>query len=40
MQRGGWYVLPASAELAFRKDTTGMWEELVQKSPRTVLHWR
>ena len=32
MQRDGWYVLPASAELAFRKNTTGMWEELVRKA--------
>jgi putative transcriptional regulator len=32
MQRDGWYVLPASAELAFRKDTTGMWEEMVRKA--------
>jgi len=32
MQRGGWYVLPASAELAFRKDTAGMWEEMVRKA--------
>jgi putative transcriptional regulator len=32
MQRDGWYVLPASAELAFRKDTAGMWDELVRKA--------
>jgi putative transcriptional regulator len=32
MQRGGWYVLPANAELAFRKDTTGLWEEMVRKA--------
>jgi len=32
MQRGGWYVLPASAALAFRKDTAGMWQELVRKA--------
>ena len=32
MQRDGWYVLPANAELAFRKDTAGMWEELVRKA--------
>jgi putative transcriptional regulator len=32
IQRDGWYVLPASAELAFRKDTTGLWEELVRKA--------
>jgi len=32
MQRNGWYVLPANAELAFRKDTGGMWEELARKA--------
>jgi putative transcriptional regulator len=32
MQRDGWYVLPASAELAFRKDTAGLWEEMVRKA--------
>jgi putative transcriptional regulator len=32
LARDGWYVLPASAELLFRSDTTGMWEELVRKA--------
>ena len=32
MQRDGWYMLPASAELLFRADTAGMWEELVRKA--------
>lgn len=32
MQRDGWYVLPANAELAFRNNTSGMWEELVRKA--------
>jgi putative transcriptional regulator len=32
MQRGGWYVLPASEALVFRKDTGGMWQELVRKA--------
>jgi putative transcriptional regulator len=26
-----WYVLPAREELLFRKDTSGMWRELVEK---------
>jgi putative transcriptional regulator len=30
--RDGWYVLPASAELLFRNNTAGMWEELVRKA--------
>ena len=32
MQRDGWYVLPASADLVFRSDTAGMWDELVRKA--------
>lgn len=32
MQRDGWYVLAASADVLFRKDTAGMWEELVRKA--------
>jgi putative transcriptional regulator len=30
--RDSWYVLPASEELVFRKDTAGMWRELVGKA--------
>jgi putative transcriptional regulator len=32
LARDGWYVRSASAELVFRKDTTGMWDELVRKA--------
>jgi putative transcriptional regulator len=32
MQREGWYLLPANTELLFRKDTAGMWQELVRKA--------
>ena len=32
MDRDGWYVLPATAEIAFRTDTSGLWEELVRKA--------
>jgi len=32
LARDGWYVMPASAELLFRKDTSGMWDELVRKA--------
>ena len=32
MQRDGWYILPASEALVFRKDTAGMWDELVKKA--------
>ena len=32
LARDDWFVLPASAELIFRKDTGGMWEELVRKA--------
>ena len=30
--REGWFVLPASAEVLFRDNTAGMWEELVRKA--------
>jgi putative transcriptional regulator len=32
LARDGWFVLPARPELVFRKDTSGMWEELVRKA--------
>jgi putative transcriptional regulator len=28
----GWYVLPATEELLFRSDTSGMWRELLEKA--------
>jgi putative AlgH/UPF0301 family transcriptional regulator len=39
MQTGSWYVVRATEELIFRKDTTGMWSELVERArgARTVL---
>jgi putative transcriptional regulator len=39
LQRDGWYLLPASTQLVFRKDTAGMWQELVRKARgRVALH--
>ena len=32
LARDDWFVLPASAALIFRSDTSGMWEELVRKA--------
>jgi putative transcriptional regulator len=32
MQRDSWYVLPATEELVFRRDTSGMWRELLEKA--------
>ena len=32
LARDGWFVLPARAELLFRRDTRGMWDELVRKA--------
>jgi putative transcriptional regulator len=32
LAREDWFVLPASAGLLFRDDTSGMWEELVRKA--------
>jgi putative transcriptional regulator len=32
LARDDWFVLPANAELVFRSDARGMWEELVRKA--------
>lgn len=32
MQSGSWYVLRATEDVIFRKDTTGMWSELVERA--------
>lgn len=32
--RDGWYVLPADAETVFRKETEGLWEELIRRATR------
>ena len=32
MASGSWYVLRATEDLVFRKDTTGMWNELVERA--------
>lgn len=32
IRRDGWYVLAANEELVFRKDTAGMWRELVARA--------
>ena len=32
LARESWFVLPASAEILFRTDTTEMWKELVRKA--------
>ena len=32
--RDGWHVLPADAATIFRRDTEGMWEELVRKASK------
>lgn len=34
--RDGWFVLPADAEIAFRRDSAGLWDELVRKARRRV----
>jgi putative transcriptional regulator len=34
LAREDWYVLPADAASLFRKDTEGLWEELVRKATR------
>ena len=35
IERDGWFVLTAREELLFRKDTAGMWRELVDKASNT-----
>ena len=32
LARDDWFVLPASADIVFRRDTRGLWEELVRKA--------
>jgi len=32
IDRGTWYSMRATADLLFRKDTSGMWQELVEKA--------
>jgi len=32
LARDDWFVQPASAEILFRKDTSGIWDELVRKA--------
>ena len=34
MARDGWYMLAATEELIFRKNTDGMWRELLEKAQR------
>lgn len=32
ISRDGWYVLPVTEDLLFRRDTSGMWRELLEKA--------
>ncbi len=32
--RDGWYMLPADAETVFRKNTEGLWEEMIRKATK------
>ncbi|MBM3352557.1 MAG: YqgE/AlgH family protein [Betaproteobacteria bacterium] len=32
--RDGWYVLPADAETVFRRNTEGMWEEMIRRATK------
>jgi putative transcriptional regulator len=32
IRRDGWHVLPASEELLFREDTSGLWHELLDRA--------
>ena len=37
MMRDGWYILPADVETVFRKDVTGIWQELVQRAEKRPI---
>ena len=41
IERGLWSVLDADIDMVFRKDTSGMWQELLHKatSKRAALYW-
>lgn len=30
-EREGWYVIPVDEDILFRQDTTGLWEELIER---------
>ncbi len=32
LDRGGWHILPASEAVIFRKQTEGLWEELLEEA--------
>ena len=34
MKRDSWYVLPATEDLLFRPDTSGMWKELLERAQK------
>jgi len=44
LERDGWYVLPASEAVLFRKDTRGLWQELLDRArepeKKTLYFWR
>ena len=40
MMRDGWYILPADVETVFRKDMTGVWQELLQRAEKRPIRWR
>ena len=37
-EREGWYVLPADEEIVFRPDTSGVWEELIERVRALKTH--
>ena len=37
MMRDGWYVLPADVETVFRKDMSGVWQDLVQRAEKRPI---
>lgn len=45
LQRNDWYLLPVTEEVLFRRDTSGLWQELMERALRTnagkraALYW-
>jgi putative transcriptional regulator len=35
VERDGWYLLPADESMVFRKNTEGLWDELVERAERS-----
>jgi len=39
MAKGFWFIRPADSELVLRKDTDGIWDELIRRAPRARVNF-